>query len=359
MRIVQIIDSLNAGGSERMAVNYANVLTKKVDFSGLVATRNEGSLKKQIDSRVSYVFLKKKGFIDFRAVFHLRKYITSNKVEIIHAHSSSFFIAVLVKLTLPGIKIIWHDHYGMREKETKKGNRVLIFLSLFFSSIFVVNHQLENWSKKNMKCSRVIFIPNFVISKDESQKITQLKGNTGKRIVFLANLKNPKNHILILQAFRDLKLDEAGWSLHLIGKDYFDSYSDNLKRFIVSYSLKDYIHLYGEKSDVKYILSQATIGVLASTDEGFPVTLIEYALANLAVVSTNAGYCSMIIENNSNGLLFDPSSIAEAKSQLLKLIEDNIFREKMAEKFNQSVLENYSEEIVIEKLILAYKTSKE
>ncbi|WP_264531298.1 glycosyltransferase family 4 protein [Flavobacterium sp. N502540] len=341
-----------------MAVNYANALTNKVQFSGLIATRDEGNLKEQIDNKVSYLFLKKKGRIDLRAIYRLRKYITGNKVEIIHAHSSSFFIAVLVKLTLPRIKIIWHDHYGMREKETKEGNRVLIFLSVFFSSIFVVNHQLESWSKKNMKCSRVVFIPNFVISKDGNQEITRLKGNEGKRIVFLANLRNPKNHILILEAFRDLKLGEAGWSLHLIGKDYCDSYSDNLKRFIESHSLKDYIHLYGEKSDVKYVLSQASIGVLASTDEGFPVTLIEYALANLVVVSTNAGYCSVIIENNSNGLLFDPSLVSEAKSQLIKIIEDKIFREKMADKLNQSVLRNYSEEIVIEKLILAYKISK-
>lgn len=358
MRIVQIIDSLNAGGAERMAVNYANALGKKVQFSGLIATRSEGALRKQIDPQVSYLFLKKKNRIDFSAIFRLRNYLTTNKIEIIHAHSSSFFIAVLVKLTLPGIKIIWHDHYGIRAKEAKEENKVLIFLSVFFSSIFVVNHQLESWSKKNMKCSRVVFIPNFAVSELENRQITNLKGKEGKRIVFLANLKRPKNHILILQVFLDLKLREYGWTLHLIGKDYNDSYSCILKEFIESNSLQDCIHLYGEQNDVKNILSQASIGVLASTDEGFPVTLIEYALANLAVISTNAGYCSIIIQNNRNGLLFDPSSISEVKNQLLKLIEDEIFREKMGDNFNKSVLENYSEEIVIEKLILAYKISK-
>lgn len=359
MRILQIIDSLEAGGAERMAVSYANALSEKMQFSGLVATRNEGNLKKQLDSKVSYLFLKKKNRIDFKAIFRLRKYITNNKVEILHAHSSSFFITVLVKLTLPNIKIIWHDHYGTRAKESKKENRVLIFLSIFFSSIFVVNHQLEEWSKKNMNCSRVLFIPNFTKAKEREEQLTNLKGKHGKRIVFLANLKKPKNHILIIKAFLNLKLYELGWSLHLIGRDFFDSYSDELKKLIELYSLENHIHLYGEKSDIKYILSQASIGVLASTEEGFPVTLLEYAQENLAVISTNVGYCSVVIQHNFNGLLFESSSISSAKKQLLKLTQDNLLREKLGNNFKQTVLENYSEEVVIKKLILAYKSSTE
>jgi len=354
MRIVQIIDSLEAGGAEQMAVNYANALAKKIVFSGLIATRKEGSLKTKIDSNVPYMFLEKKKSIDFQAVFRLRKYIKKNQIDIIHAHSSSFFIAVLVKLTLPQIKIIWHDHYGTREKETKKENKTLICLSAFFSAIFVVNLQLLEWSKKNMRCSRVVFIPNFTTSETETEELTSLKGIDGKRIVFLANLKNPKNHILILKAFSELKLNENGWSLHLIGKDYFDNYSDQLKKHIASYSLENAIHLYGAKSDVRYILSQASIGVLASTQEGFPVTLLEYGLGNLAVISTNVGYCSSIIQNEVNGLLFDPQSDLEVKTQLKKITDDDSFRKTLGNNFKQSVEENYSEEVVIKKLISAY-----
>lgn len=44
MRILQLIDSLEAGGAERMAVTYANALVQEIAFSGLVATRKEGPL---------------------------------------------------------------------------------------------------------------------------------------------------------------------------------------------------------------------------------------------------------------------------------------------------------------------------
>lgn len=60
MRIVQIIDSLEVGGAERMAVNYANALSGKISFSGLVVTRKEGDLRSKIDKKVDYLFLNKK-----------------------------------------------------------------------------------------------------------------------------------------------------------------------------------------------------------------------------------------------------------------------------------------------------------
>lgn len=61
MRILQIIDSLDAGGAERMAVQIANELQIAGHESHLCATRREGLLKKTINSEVGYLFIEKKG----------------------------------------------------------------------------------------------------------------------------------------------------------------------------------------------------------------------------------------------------------------------------------------------------------
>lgn len=354
MRVVQIIDSLQAGGAERMAVNYANALSKKIDFSGLVATRTEGPLAAKLDDNVSYLFLNKKNSIDLQSVFRLRKFIKKNKVDIIHAHSSSFFIASLVKIIYPKVKIVWHDHYGNRAKELKKQHRILVFFSLFFNKIFAVNEELKLWSEANMNCKNVVFVPNFVIKENQIQQITYLKGKEGKRIILLANLKNPKNHFMVLNAFLNLKLYEDNWSLHFIGYDYLDSYSDILKDFIKVNELKEHVFFYGSVSDVDFVLSQGSIGVLASTYEGFPVSLIEYGFANLAVLSTSSGYCQQIIENGKSGLLFNPENENELSSQLQKLIEDEKMRLTLSEKLNKSVVETYSENNILKTVLYEY-----
>jgi glycosyltransferase involved in cell wall biosynthesis len=354
MRIVQIIDSLEAGGAERMAVNFANTLVEHTSFSGLVVTRKEGPLLKAIDSNCSYLHLKKKRTVDIKVILKLRNYIVNNKVDIVHAHGTSFFIAVLLKLTYPKIKIIWHEHYGARVKQSRIDNLMLFFSSVFFSSVFVVNHQLEAWVKENLFQPKVFYIPNFATSEDDTSKTTFLRGVEGKRIVCLANLKNPKNHLLILRAFNEMGLNNLGWSLHLIGKEYNDSYSENLRNFIIYKKLESSVFIYGSQNDIQHILSQATIGILSSTDEGFPVSLLEYGLAQLSVISTNVGNCTEIIKEDVSGLLFDPFNILDLQGKLSKMIANKDLRDDFGINLKNFVLEHYSKEKVLELLIVNY-----
>lgn len=358
MRILQIIDSLEAGGAERMAVNFANALADTVDFSGLVVTRKEGSLLNQVNNKVSYLFLDKKGTLDWNALYTLRKFVLINRVEIIHAHSTSFFLATLLKLLYPKVKIVWHEHYGARVNQSRPDNLILFFSSFFFSSVFVVNHQLEGWVKKILLTKKVSYVPNFATLEKDQHKGTVLKGEFGRRIVCLANLKNPKNHLALLNAFEELKLMDFGWSLHLIGKDYNDDYSSCLKNFIKNNDLENAVFIYNARNDIQNILSQATIGALCSTDEGFPVSILEYGLAKLAVISTNVGYCSEIIKDNFSGFLFDPLNNKLLQEQLRKLVLNRIQRDLFALHLHKWVLENYSKEKGVQLLILKYKLLK-
>lgn len=354
MRVVQIIDSLDAGGAERMAVNYANALAEKIEFSALVCTRKQGILKNQIDSKVSYFFANKKKAIDLKSIFRIKVFLKENKINIVHAHGTSFFTAVLLKFFHPRIKIIWHEHYGARVKQSRKDNLILLFSSIFFSSVFVVNHELEIWVKKNLFVKNVFYVPNFATSDIDNLKTTFLKGNEDKRLVCLANLKNPKNHILQLTAFKEMKLEEEGWTLHFIGKDYNDEYSNKLKNFIINNNLQDSVFIYDSQNDIQHILSQATIGILSSTAEGFPVTLLEYGLANLPVLSTSVGYCSIVIHDNYNGLLFNPEDKEQFIQQFYKIISDKSQRDGFALHLYNEVINNYSKEKVIDFLLSKY-----
>ena len=354
MRVLQIIDSLEAGGAERMAVNYANALANKIDFSALVVTRKEGNLRNQINNNVPYLFLNKSSTLDSIALLQLRKFILKNNIEIINAHGTSFFFAFLLKLVLPSIKLVWHDHLGIREKQRKMQNLSLLLTSVTFSAIFVVNPKMKDWAISNLFTKKVFFIPNFVEDASINLESTILKGQLGKRILCIANLKKPKNHIALLCAFHQLQLYERGWSLHFVGKDFQDDYSTALKEYINNFDLNNSVFIYDAQDDIQYILSQATIGILASTAEGFPLVLLEYGLAQLAVLSTNVGYCSSFIKPNFSGLLFNPNDIQELQNQLKILISNTDFRNHIAVNLKLEVIENYSREKIIQAVVQKY-----
>ncbi|WP_140487584.1 glycosyltransferase family 4 protein [Flavobacterium sp. GSA192] len=357
MRILQLIDSLEAGGAERMAVNYANALAAEIEFSALVATRKEGSLKKQLLEKAAYLFLNKKSTLDCKAVFQLRNYIIQHQIQIIQAHSSSFFLAVLVKLTLPKIKIIWHDHYGNSAFLEKRPHFFLQIGRWFFSGIIAVNENLQSWSKTQLHFKNVIYLPNFAMVESVVERQTFLKGESGKRIVCLANLRQQKNHFLLLDVASSLRESHPDWSFHLLGKDFKDDYSEALKEELKSKQLENHVFVYDSGSDVAAILAQVQIGVLTSNSEGLPVALLEYGLHQKAVVVTQVGQVAAVIADTKNGFLVPPNDRVLFYNRLVELIDDRILRERFSENLHQTVVEHFSEASSIKKYIHWIRTT--
>ena len=155
IRSLQIVDTLNVGGAERMAVNMANSLSNYNVDSHICATRSEGKLKGALNSNVHYLLLKKKSVLDFKAILRLRTYIKRHRINILHAHGTSFFIATLIKCLIWNVKVIWHDHYGNRVNDKNKLKLIVLKLCSFnFSIVYCVNEELRDWAIKNIYCKK-------------------------------------------------------------------------------------------------------------------------------------------------------------------------------------------------------------
>lgn len=348
MRILQIIDSLEPGGAERMAVNYANSLAQKFEYSALATTRAEGMLKSKIDSDVKYIFLNRKSTIDFKAAKRLAKFCTDNKIDFIHAHSSSYFIALMTKLFGVKVKIIWHDHNGMSEYLEKRSTLALKFASRFFTGIISVNQLLMQWAIEKLKCKNVIYLPNFAIP-DEKSSSAQMKlsGDEGKRILCLANLRPQKNHYLLLEAAQKIREKFSDWTFHLVGKDFKDEYSANLQREIERMNLEQTVFVYGSTNDSASVIRQADICVISSLSEGLPVALLEYGFESKAVVCTNVGEIPSIIRSNENGFIVPSQDDDAFVFSVEKLIENQLLREKLGKNLLETVKSQYSPEVVL------------
>lgn len=353
-RVLQLIDSLQPGGAERVAVNVANALVSHVDKSYLCATRCEGLLREQVSKEVNYLFLNKRSVLDIRAFLKLRTFLKLEKINVIHAHSSSFFLATLMKFFNRKLKIVWHDHYGNSDFLENRKKKVLRFCSQYFNQIFCVNKNLEFWAKQNLKSKNIAYLPNFAV-KNRLEAVTNLKGIPNKRIVCLANLRAQKDHFTLLEAFKKVLGKYQDWTLHLVGKDFYDIYSKRIKALIASEKLNENVFFYGSKFDVSNILSQATIGVLSSKSEGLPLALLEYGLAELPVVATNVGECASLLKDGENGLLVSPENSNELSKALELLIENKKKRKDLAIHLNLEVKTEYSEKEKRKTLIATYK----
>lgn len=354
MRILQLIDSLDTGGSERVAVNLANALSFNVEGSYLCASRKEGLLKKSITKNVNNLFLNKQKTIDLKAISALSGFVKENKINIIHAHSTSFFLAIIIKFLNKNVSVVWHDHYGNSEFLEHRKFRVLKFCSTYFSHIFSVNKVLETWAKQNLKTKKVTYLPNFATI-DENIGVTKLNGVSGKRIVCLANLRPQKDHFTLFKAFKSVVELYPDWTLHCVGKDFGDRYSEEITSELAALGIAKSVFIYGSKPDVFNILRQCEIGVLSSKSEGLPIALLEYGLANLAVITTNVGECKNVIHDKVNGFLINSLDVDGFVEALIIYIENEALRNTHSSSYKKHIKENYSEKAQLENILEIYK----
>lgn len=358
MRVLQLIDSLEAGGAERMAVNLANALHAAEVPVVLVASRAGGVLQSQINQGVSYYCLHKRRTLDVKAFKHLHDIVIRHQITIIHAHSSSFFMGYLLKRRLPHLKLIWHDHYGHSEQLAQRKYKILKWCARAFDAVIAVNEHLAQWSSTVLKHPKVVVVANFVVEATGLQASTFLKGTAEKRIVCLANLRPQKDHFNLINAFNALAPAHEDWTLHLVGKNFEDAYSTNINRLIAELDLTARVFCYGSSEDIGHILQQARIGVLSSQSEGLPLALLEYGWYRLPVVATAVGDIPKVIQHKQEGLLVPAKDTPALTTALQTLMEQPDVAALYATELRHKIETQYTAKTVVGTLKTLYQATK-
>jgi glycosyltransferase involved in cell wall biosynthesis len=342
MKILQVIDTLNIGGAERMCVNISNLLTSKSVENSILLTRELGPLSKQVESDKIDVISKKSG-LDLFGFYRFIKVIKAKSPDVLHAHSTSIYWAFVAKSLFPRIKLIWHDHLGSRPNQN---NFLFNFLKKKIDIVLAINEFNYQWYLINTdrNPTNLYYLPNFPFLKNiKSQRDSDLI-----HIVHVANLHNPKDHFTHVRAISQL-IKVTGIRGKIVVRfigDFSDfNYVRDLRDLIENLNLRDVITLVGPSDDIAQEMFKADIGVLSSTSEGLPVSLLEYGLAGLAVVVTDVGQCSVVVGNGQFGRIVEKGNPSQMAEDLLHLIDNDEERSQLGEKFKCHIENEYGSEL--------------
>ena len=171
-KILQIIDSLQVGGSERMSVNIYNSLTSNNIQNCLVVSRKSGPIYNFISEKENVFFLNKKGAIDFFAFIRLFNLIRKYKPTVIHAHQTSIYWVFVMKLLFPRVIVIWHDHWGLSDLLKSSDRKGIKYFSFLIDGVVCVNDKIKEWNMENLKLNgeSIVYIPNFPLIKTQNEK---------------------------------------------------------------------------------------------------------------------------------------------------------------------------------------------
>ena len=354
--VIQVVDTLNYGGLESVAVAYANLLAELGVRSYICSTRSSGPFAQRLSGNVIHVNLQREGVIDLRALRLFLSFIREHKIRIIHAHGTSLFFSALARSCSPGSKLLWHDHFGryLTEKRSVPLYRIAVSRA---DGVIAVNEPLAEWARESLRvpAPRVWYLPNFVVQSNGAESNTELPGLPGKRIVCVANLRPEKDHVTLIDAMRVISESDAAAVLFLVGDTPNPAQLVKVKNRIRQYRLEQRVHFLGTSANVWPILGACDIGVLSSASEGMPLALLEYGTVGLACVATRVGQVPEVLAGGQAGLLVAPGCPSELALGVLDLLRSRELRQRLGRALNKIVREKYSPEALMEELLKIYR----
>lgn len=351
--ILHLVDTLDPGGAERVAVNLVNHLSRERFRPFLATTRREGPLASEIRPDVGRLALNRTRALDPGALRRLLAFVRENDVAILHAHASALFFAQLAAFVAPHLKVVWHDHFG-RYLEEERPAWLWGPVARRAAAVVAVNEDLARWSRETLGAGPAVYLPNFVPDAPESP-IPELPGEPGLRVVCVANLRAQKDHPNLLRAFARVLRDEPGARLLLAGADVEADYAARVREEAAP--LRDRVVFLGSRPDVPALLRGCDVGVLASASEGFPLSLLEYGRAGLPAVATRVGQCAEVLESGDEeeaGVLVPPADPDALAWAILALLRDPARRRVLGDRLARRVRERYSPGAVLERLEAVY-----
>lgn len=316
---------LKGGGQERALTSLANYFARlghQVSIINLFRTEQFYELEQNIKviwpntdrskhQRLIYALL---------ILPYLRRAIKSIKPMVLLSYGEWFNPFVILSTRLLGIPLYVFDRMGPEMKLDPLIEIARKALYRFADGIVVQTNIASRIVAEKTGAKNIIVIPNPVntIETDTSVKKNQ--------IVTIGRLSREKGHIVLIQAFSNLR--QKNWSLHIIGDGPERS---NLEAAVLSLGIADRVLFYGHIKDFAKILGESEIFVLPSLYEGFPNALIEAMSVPLSCISSDciAGP-GEIIEDGVNGLLVEPGNVVALADALNRLVESPELREVLA-----------------------------
>lgn len=358
MNILELSKPFNHGGMAEHVLALS-VMLKKLGHHVTVASNNGDHLDKLDSSGIEHVelsFTVKNPFGFWVCARKLKKIIKQKKIDIVHCHYRACalymrYLQVFCRIKVP---FVWSNHlFGipndyLHKKFTFTGEKV-IAVSNELKQNLVQNFDIPD--KKIAVVNNGIDVELLAEpSIDERKKAKEEYGVSGKTVCsVLGRLVPVKGHTVAINVLD--KLRERSDLVFLFAGIGDKDYKEKLVKQIENKNLTDRIIFVGQ-TDTRKLLSASDVMILPSFKEGFPLSVIESFASKVPVVRTKtSGYD----ETKDCVVGVEIGNADEFATELDKLLSDKEKVKKLTQNAYETVLENWTTEVMTKKILNIYK----
>lgn len=364
MKILQLISSRGLFGAERVTLDLCKGLERNGYKSIIGVIRNSHNPHVEVadearKNAIAAVIFPCEGQLDVKLIFRIRKYVSENQINLMHCHGykSNFYGLFASPKNIP---IVATNHNWLASHWRLRAYRRFDSLLLrYFTRIIAVSDGVrKEMLRYGVPKEKIRVIDNGIdltrFGDAISPKAIREEFGIKKGVTVIGtvgNLGAEKGHVYLLQAAKGIVNNVESVKFFFVGDGPLRAYLENEASKL---GIGDNVIFTGFRTDIPNLLSTMDIFVLPSVIEGLPMVLLEAMAAQKAVVATNVGAISKVV-NNGNGILVEPRDVAGLQNAILSLLTSEEKRQKYASAGHDTVRTHFSSERMSSEYIDLYK----
>ena len=337
MKILQVIDKLDVGGAERVAIDISVLLSKDKgnDVTFLCLLEPSVLDEELLNEGIPIIYLHRKNKYNPFTLLKLLRIL--NAYDIVHIHSRH--ILRYVGLTFsPFIKrkfkVVFQDHYGKINTD-KAISKYLMFCMHKSSAYIGVSQSLTNWAKQYDLNSNVYLLSNIV---RKENKIVTIP--TKSSVVVIGNFRPQKNYEFLCELIQALP---NNISIDLYGNIVDEEYYNKILSLRDQLNINERLQIIVGQKNITQLLSNYKLALHCASSETGPLVAIEYMSQAVPVLMYQTGEVSMTIAKYNDDLLMRNFDLLEWRNKIQELLTSELDRCEWADLMLRIYNENYSE----------------
>jgi glycosyltransferase involved in cell wall biosynthesis len=290
VRIAHLVETLEVGGLERLAVDLAHRQNGQGHSARIYCIFEPGALASEAEQAgVPIVpFHKSKGFSP-GTIRQIAARMKTDGIQILHSHNAVVHHYGVGGAILARVPVVVNTQHGFGNLSRPRQARLFRAVLPWTDAVALVSEDLRKAciSNRSIPTKKAVVIHNGIpIAKFAEKRASPGSRRPHFRFGTVGRMVPPKNHGMLLEAFAKVLRAIPQAELHVMGDGPL---REQLERCIAELSLSASVHLHGLSFDVADFLSTLDVFVLSSSTEGLPVVILEAMAAGLPIVSTRVG----------------------------------------------------------------------
>ena len=327
LRVLTLIDRpVTSGGGERMASTLAAAVDPERFDRLLCSSRSHmaSTFEDTLDAAgVRVLLLDRRSKVDLASWRPLYDLLRRERVDILHAHKfgSNLWGTIIGRLARVPV-VVAHEHTWSYEGQPVRRLLDRHVIARGADAFVAVSREDQ---RRMIEIERVPpdvirFLPNGIPRQQRrGNNVRAELGVAADALVVgaVGQLRPEKAFDVLVEVAGEL-VEQTPRLKVLIAGDGQER--DTLEARVRALGLEDVVLLLGPRDDVPDVLAAVDVAVLCSTREGSPLSVMEYMAARRAIVATDVGGVSDLIEHDRHGVLVAPGdgpALTEAVRELL------------------------------------------